>query len=817
MSFSRRNRNPSSTVYVAVLTDIRYAVRGLRRSPLFAVSVAATIGLGLGVLGTAFTFLNAYIFRPIDLPNPSALYSPRWETAEVRRHRFTLADFDALRDGASHFSALAAFRPAAITQNGIEIGGLLVTGNYFQTLGGRPALGRFLAPADAAAPGERPVVVLSNYIWRSRYGADPNIVGTQVDLGRQRFEVIGVTPPRFGLGGDELMGFWAPMTMARAFGGVDPWNQSSPPSLDVIGRLRADAAPSQARAWFELWLRQRFPAGSADAPTAAYLDSRATRITLNGPAYTLFALIMTAFGLVLLVACANVTNLLLARALARQREVAVRLSLGASRWRVARQLAVESLVHAVPAAAVGLAITMVSARIIPALMLGTFPPDTVPIELIVMPMDLDLRVLAFLCAAAVSSAVLVTLAPAIRATRANLVHASKGHAALDPRRSRLRTGLVAMQIGACTLFLVAAGGMIERSRDLANPDTRLSHQRVATVRIAPQLRAAVAQRLADDPAVERVAAAWKAPVIGELSTIGVVASTTRIERTAGFTVVSPEYFPLFDIRIERGRAFTAEEADQDVPVALVSAATARLLWPGLDPIGQTIELVPSGTRRTERRPAHSSVRVIGVAEDVVNGMLLDGIDDTCIYFATSLRLPVEQSMLVRGRTDAASTRASVTAAVDAIEPGTQFQFTSLPAMMGTLAWVFQAFSTSASVLSAIGLLLAFSGTYAVVAFLMTQRTRELGIRMALGATVQGIVSGMIGETLRTALIGLAAGLSLAVLMSRSLGESVPFIPAFGMRAYLTGTAIVLTATVMAALLPSLRAARIDPSKALRVE
>ncbi len=211
--------------------------------------------------------------------------------------------------------------------------------------------------------------------------------------------------------------------------------------------------------------------------------------------------------------------------------------------------------------------------------------------------------------------------------------------------------------------------------------------------------------------------------------------------------------------------------------------------------------------------------MIGVAEDVINGMLLDGIDDTCIYFATSLRSPgaQAQTMLVRGRQDAASMRAAVTAAVKAIEPDATFQFFTLLSMMGAMGWIFQAFSTTASVLGVIGLLLAFSGTYAVVAFLITQRTRELGIRMALGATVQGIVSGMIGETLRIALVGLVCALALAALAAGYFSGLLPFIPVFGARAYLTGTAIVLTATVMAALLPSLRAARIDPSKALRVE
>jgi predicted permease len=800
-----------------MLADIRYAIRGLRRSPLFAGSVAGTIGLGLGVLCSAVTFLNAYVLKPVDLPDPYGLYALSWDTADVRNHSFTLADFEALRDSAPHFSSLAAGRQTLLMQGERVMSGALVTGNYFSTLRATPALGRLLTPADAAAPGDRPVVVLSDHAWRSRYGANPNIVGTLIELGRQRFEVVGVTPPRFGLTGEELVGFWAPLTMSHAFGVADPWDPASPPSLSVVGRLRAEATAPQARAAFDVWLRQRFPSGTDEVPVVVRMESRATRLSLSGPILPLFALIVAAFGLVLLVACANVANLLLARALARQREIAVRLSLGSGRWRVARQLAIESLVLAIPASAVGLAITMVAARLVPALILATWPRDVLTIDMLVLPIDPDARVLAVLGAAAVTSALLVTLAPAVRAARANLVQASKGDVALDSRRSRLRTGLVAMQIGACTLFLVWATGLLEQTRDIANPDTRISHERVASVQVTGKRGPAIADRIAADPSVERVAAAMKPPLAGPLESIGVVTSATRLERTTGFTAVSPEYFPMFDIRVVRGRAFTAEEADQNAPLVVVSEATARLLWPNLDPIGQTLEITPGSVRRVARRPSHTAVRVIGVAEDVINGMLVDGVDETCIYFAASLRSPLAPAMLVQARSDAASVRAAVTAAVKATEPEATFQVLPLLSVMGAMAWIFQAFSTTAAVLGVIGLLLAFSGTYAVVAFLMAQRTRELGIRMALGATVQRIVSGMIGETLRVALVGLVCALALVALSSGYFSGALPFIPVFGARAYLTGTAIVLTATVLAALLPSMRVGRIDPSRALRVE
>jgi len=793
--------------------DVRYAVRGIRPAPLFAASVATTIGLGLGILCSAFTILNAYLLRPIDLPDAHQLYSLSWDTETTQRRRLTLEDFDGIRQDAPPFSGLVASREVLVMRDEVPLVGLLVTGNYFQVLGGRPALGRWISPADATAPGSAPVVVLSDGAWRARYGADPDIVGKAITLGRQRFDVVGVAPPGFGLRGEVRMSFWTPLTMASAFPGTD----LRAPALVVVGRLREGATETQARTWFDAWLRQRFTAGSDAAPAAVRIEFQGSRVTWNALTVTLLTLLGSAFSLVLLVACANVTNLLLARALGRQREIGVRLSLGASRWRVARQLTVESLVLAVPAAAIGLALTLVTARVFPPLIVSTIPKGIGQIEGLMVPIEPDSRVMALLFVAAVVSAVLVTLAPAVRMARMNLVWASRGEAAMDTRRSRLRAGLVAMQIGACVLFIVGASGLIEESRRLANPDPGISYERVTGVGLAPSLRSHVAARLAADPAIERVAAAWRLPLEGPLPPIGVVASQTRIEQTAGFMVVSPEYFPLFDIRVVRGRTFTALEADAGAPVVLVSEATARTLWPGLDPIGQTLDLVPSRGRKASRRPPHTSVRVIGVTEDVVNGMLMDGVDATCVYFATGFEAPGELSLLVRTRGDASTARASVTAAVNAIEPDAPFQASRMQVMLGLMAWAFQAFSVTASLLGAVGLVLAFSGTYAVVAFLVTQRKREFGVRMALGATIRQIVSGILGDTLRTAAIGVGAGLAASMLLVRFFSGTIPIIPSYTLRTYLVGTSIVLVATVIAALLPALRATQIDPSRALHTE
>ena len=798
----------------SLIHDARYAVRGVHRSPLFAASVAGTIGLGLGILCSAFTIVNAYLLKPIDLPNPRQLYALSWDTAHARRHGFRLSDFDALREADTVFSGVAAGGVAVVMEGDAPITGLLVSGDYFHVLGARIALGRPILPDDAAAPGARAVVVLAHDAWRSRYGADPAIVGKEITLGRHRFHVVGVLQPGSALPGDEAVRFWAPLTMAGAFGTTDPWRDTDVSSLFVIGRLRADATESQARAWFEAWLHRRFPPGSAAAPRAVRVESRATRIPLNRATTSMFSLIVAAFALVLLVACANVTNMMLARGIERQREMAVRLSLGASRTRLIRQLVVESLILAVPAAVVGLGLTLVTARAFPVLVIGTLPEGSPPATPFLAPLDPDVRVLGMLFVGAVISSVLVGLNPAFHVTRTSLAQVSRGAIGPDARISRLRTGLVAAQIAASVMFLVGASGLIDESRRMANPYTGLDYDRVLDVRVAEGLRANVVARLASDPAIEGVAAAWRPPLAGPLRRLSVVPASGGVEQAAGFAAVSPGYFDLFGIRV-RGRVFTAAEADENAAVVVVSEATARRFWPGQDPIGQNLDILPSVNER-ERRPVHARVRVVGVADDVVSGLIIDGVDATCVYFPTPVSMAGETSILVRAGTIAAA-RQATSAAVRAVDPSATFRMYGIREMIGLQVWAFGAFSAAAGLLGVVGLLLAFSGTYAVVAFLVTQRTREFGIRMALGATVRRIVVGVLYGALRIAAAGATIGLIAAAALAHAFDAIIEMMPTFGAGPYVVGASIVVAATITAALVPSLRTSRIDPATALRAE
>ena len=395
--------------------DLRYALRGLRRSPAFSLGVIGAIGLGIGLNTTMFTVFNAYALRPYVVRDPYSLYSVSWYGRNGQGHLFSWEQFQDLRARKTVFSDAFAYTGFPGELGALTYFGQPVSGNYFSMLGAPMALDRPLLPDDTG-----PVVVLSDVAWRNAFAATPNIIGRKIYIRGQPFEVVGVTSPAFSGVETFPLGFWIPLRMASAVvDGRDPFSPGEQ-SFRIIGRLQPGLSVEAARSALLAWSR-----GFAPDAVGATMVQRAAAVPLTRDAVLTFLPLFTAFALILVIACANVSNMMLARALSRGREIAIRISLGAARWRLIRQLLTESVLLAIPAAATGFALSEVTIAGARRLMFATVPPALARL-LAVENLSPDWRVFGFILAASVVTALLFGLVPAIQTTRSRLVQSNRG-------------------------------------------------------------------------------------------------------------------------------------------------------------------------------------------------------------------------------------------------------------------------------------------------------------------------------------------------------------------------------------------------------
>jgi len=516
------------------LQDFRYALRGFRKTPAFALTVIGTIGLGLGLNTTLFTVFNAYVLRPLAVHDPYSLYTFLWTTRNDRfNQRFTWPEYQELSCQNFAFSESLAYQNgmAAMGERGSLI--QVVSGNYFTMLGVGMSMGRPILEADAV-PGSPAVAVASYATWKNRFAADPNILGRKIYLRGVPVEVVGVARPEF-LGLDPIPAeFWVPLTLSGVVaGGADLFGPDHPARLTALLRLRPDVTPQAARSALLAWSIQM----TSDRPidrhtTGIFLEQHATPITLGQNAVG-FAPIFVAFGLVLLIACANVSNMMLARALSRQREMGIRVSLGAGRARLIRQLLTESLLLAIPAAAAGYAIGQATVQLAKRILLSTTPPE-VNRMLNFVDLSPDARVFGFILVAAAASTLMFGLVPALQATRS------------DYRPTRLRDALVVTQVTVCALLLIVTMVVLRSQQRLMALDFGLDTHQVFDLRVADQFQQQAADRLRGEPFVETLAAMTHAPLNGALPAI-LVAGPRGAPRLTDYDMVSPEFFNVFRI------------------------------------------------------------------------------------------------------------------------------------------------------------------------------------------------------------------------------------------------------------------------------
>jgi putative ABC transport system permease protein len=808
--------------------DIRFAFRIFKRSPAVALTVIGTLAVALGLNATAYSFFNAYVVKPAAVHDPGTLYRASWENRGGFFHRFSWTEAAGFgREMAGVFPETYVSMPQLVTRiNGRQAMGELVTGNYFSLLGVPAFRGRMLRPSDSEAPGREPVVVLSHAAWMRLLGGDPAAVGQQLQIRGTYVEIVGIA--REGFVGLDLLplDFWAPLTLQPAFEeGSSLFGPEQPQRLDVVGRLGATETEGSARAAVLAWAQRTTASNPPETQAAvALLEPAATPIALSFNVLLAFMPLMVAFGLVLLTAAANLASLMLSRATVRQREIAIRLSLGASRGRIVRQFLVESLLLALVASLAGFALGWVTLDVGIRAVYATLPP-VVADYIRLLPVVPDARVLAVLIAAGIGTAVLFGALPALHATRRAGTIASHG-ATPDGRTSRLRHGLVVAQITVSALLIVTCGVLLRGSVRLARTDLGLQARDVIEVRTRNQSNETALATLRAHPLVRTVAAASGSTFdAGRL----VIASDALGRRSLGGggdapsaapvrmpqKLVSPGYFDVYEIGLVSGRHFNEAEASGRAPVVILSEQAAATLWPGQNAVGRLVRLAPDSRVPGAYKPPSPVVEVVGVARTVFTSW--DQAMRATIYSPMSVA-GSNLNMLVktRGGNVSAAMR-QIDADLSAAAPGVAQQIITAQDLVEVRVYPFQAMSWAAGVIGGIALVLTISGIYGVLAYAVARRTKEIGIRMALGESAAGVVGLILKQSMRLCAIGLGIGLTLAIALSTALASTLVMMDTFDVAAFSAGIVIVIAACLVAAFYPARRAAGVEPWVALRIE
>ena len=808
--------------------DIRFAFRIFKRSPAVALTVIATLAVALGLNATAYSFFNAYVVTPAAVHDPGTLYQASWENRGGFFHRFSWTEAAGFgRDMAGVFPETYVSMPQLLTRiNGRPAMGELVTGNYFSLLGVPAFRGRMLRPSDSEAPGREPVVVLSHAAWLRLFGGDPAAVGQQLQIRGAYVEIVGIAPE--GFVGLDLVprDFWAPLTLLPALEeGPSLFGPEQPQRLDVVGRLGATQTKASARAAVLAWAQRATASHPPETQAVvAILEPAATPIALSFTVLLAFTPLMVAFGLVLLTAAANLAGLMLSRATVRQREIAIRLSLGASRGRIVRQLFVESLLLALVASLAGFALGRVTLDAGIRAVYATLPP-AVADYIRLLPVVPDAHVLAALVAAGIGTAVLFGALPALHATRHAGTIASHG-ATPDGRTSRLRHGLVVAQIAVSALLIVTCGVLLRGSVRLATTDLGLQTRDVIEVRTRNRSNETALATLRAHPLVRTVAAASTSTfAAGRL----VIASDAFGRRSLGGggdappavrvrmpqKLVSPGYFDVYEIGLVSGRHFTEAEASSGAPVVILSEEAAATLWPGQNAVGRLVRLAPDSRVPDAYKPPSPVVEVVGVARTVLTSW--DPAMRATIYSPMSVAgSNLNMVVKTRGGNVSAALR-QIDADLSAAAPGVAEQIIAAQDLVEVRVYPFQAMSWAAGVIGGIALVLTISGIYGVLAYAVARRTKEIGIRMALGESAAGVVGLILKQSMRLCAIGLGIGLTLAVGLSTALASTLVMMDTFDVGAFSAGIVIVIAACLVAAFYPARRAAGVEPWVALRIE
>ncbi len=804
------------------IRDVHYALRTFRRAPLATITIVVTVAIGLGVVAVLFTILNTFLFRVDTVPDITEMYAvERPQLANGDRSLLTRPRFEALRRETRVFTdAYAALPDIDLRVDGQMMAVTLVSGNFFQVVGVNSVMGRTLAPSDDQRSAGNPVAVLSDKGWTRRFNRDLNVLGRTVLVGGAPFEIIGVMPA--GFRGLEVSApdFWAPLSLLAQFRPGHAGNEDEV-GVDVVGRLKPGVSMESARAQLSAWdSNQQIPTAADRRAEPLILLPRRGTLPQPTEAIAIFTPLFFSFGLILVIGCANVANLLLARAVARQREIGIRLSLGAPRRRIIRQLMTESWLLALAAAVGGYLVSRVTLEAAVYWAMRTTPVDLGDININVP--AADWRVAVFLVIAAIAATAFFALMPALRATRIEPVRTLRGELVKDARPGRARNALIGIQVFASALLLICAAiflrSAIASSR--FDPGLRTADTVIIDIINEPK-RGAMLQAIASESTITAHGAVRPGLLARPREAFAEVgASRTPV----AYKFVSPEYFDVFGIPILRGRSFTAAERDGDHPVAIVSESMARALWPNGNGVGETFRLEPVLNSESQPRdeppmPARV-VTVVGVSREVT-GFRFSDVKDAGIFLPTSVNTP-QTLVVARVSGDPDLARRTLVDQLTRIDPN-MGMIVTMRTVARMEAFFLQIAFWVSLVLGGLALLLTVSGLFSVLSYLVEQRTKEIGLRMALGASSQKVTQLMLAQTTRPVIYGLLAGVGFATALATILiatpagGTISEIVHVTDPVAYAASLLVVMAACLLAVWIPATRAARVDPMQTLRQE
>ena len=798
-----------------MLSDIRYSARRLRAAPAFSIVATLTLGLAIAATTAVYSVIDALMLRPLPYRDPERLVDVAVTgSAGVARTDSPIDRFRRWRENMEVFEALEAYANRNFSLSGhgepISVGGAAFTGGFMQMLGVPPIRGRVIGPDDTQ-PGRELVAVISEGLWRSRFGGEEAILGKSIRLGERYYQVIGVMPSSFSFpwGRRDV---WVPLPSNVKTG-----------TIHITARLRSEHDRRQAQLGLDTMSGALADAGVIPPGRRVVLQPPIARHLNPGIAQSLMVL-AGAVVIVLLIACANLANLLLVQGATREREIAVRTALGASRRRVVRQLLTETLLLAVAGGAVGVLLAQWAIDLVAAL-----TPSTMTF-LETSAIRLDARVAAFAFGLTLTTAIVFGLVPALRGSRItprDALQAGVGSATGAPRQERMRRGFVLLQLALSMMLLVGAGLLIRTfihltridpgfdSRNLVTAELSLPTWKYRTPAAREQFYTTLTERLRTVPGVVATTITGGTPPTGgglsfglkfDVRGRGIVHDDPMLIMPT--SDVDPDYFSTMGIPLKAGRTFDTDDRNGSVPVVVIGESMARRLWPAENPVGQQVRWFEEGPYYT----------VVGVVGDVYQFEHDKPRGQFAAYYPSPIGGQGQTTIVVRTALDPATTARTIREVIWSVDPDQPIRaIETLDDAYGEFFATPRFYAFLMTVFAGLGLVIAGVGLYGVIAYATAQRTREFGIRLALGAQRGDVLRLVLRTGIAMAVSGIALGLAGSLFVTRSVESLLVDVQRTDVVTYVAVVLALGTIAVAACWVPAHRATRVDPVVALRYE